>query len=293
MINGRIIKAMSGEYVVDTNKGVFTTRPRGIFRHKNNAPKVGDFVDISTTDEEHDQSVIVHIHPRKNEFIRPAVSNIDYLAIVMSVKSPTIDWLLIDKFICSSLYNETKPILILTKCDLLAEDDYKALEQYKLYYDDLDISLLFSINNHHLNQLKSLIKDHVVVLTGQTGVGKSTLINKLDQSKDLETQEISTKLGRGKHTTRHIELFPFKGGYIGDSPGFSQLDVSMIEMQSLKHYFEEFNRFSQSCKFRECLHHREPKCQVKKAVEEGSIMKHRYDHYIHLLEAKMNEKPKY
>ncbi|MBR6133155.1 MAG: ribosome small subunit-dependent GTPase A [Bacilli bacterium] len=268
-MKGQIVRIISNLYTVKCADEVYGCRARGKFRNDQISPMVGDNVIIDV-----DNNVITDILPRKNELKRPVVANVDKAFIIASVKRPELDLFLLDKLISIVTYNNIEPIVIFTKIDLLSSGEEDIISKYKLYYNSIGIKCFY---NTELDNIKSVIKDSIVVLCGQTGAGKSSLLNKLDKNLEIKTDEISEALGRGKHTTRHVELYKIGNGYIVDTPGFSSLDLD-IDKNDLKFTFVEFNNYD--CKFRDCIHDKEIGCGVKKAVENDDILKSRYDNYL-------------
>ena len=268
-MKGQIVRIISNLYTVKCADEIYGCRARGKFRNNQISPMVGDNVIIDI-----DNNVITDILPRKNELKRPVVANVDKAFIIASVKRPELDLFLLDKLISIVTYNNIEPIVIFTKIDLLSRGEEDIISKYKLYYNSIGIKCFY---NTELDNIKSVIKDSIVVLCGQTGAGKSSLLNKLDKNLEIKTDEISEALGRGKHTTRHVELYKIGNGYIVDTPGFSSLDLD-IDKNDLKFTFVEFNNYD--CKFRDCIHDKEIGCGVKKAVENDDILKSRYDNYL-------------
>ena len=266
---GRIIKQISNLYTVLSDNKTYDCRARGKFRNDLITPLVGDFV---TFDDE--TLYILEINPRKNEMDRPSIANVDVALIITSVKKPDLSLTLLDKQIAQVSASNIEPIICLTKLDLINAKERKELHKIFFYYKSIGIKV---IDNRHLFKLKHLLKGKEVVLTGQTGAGKSSLLNKLDKTLNLETNEISKALNRGVHTTRHTELYKVASFFIADTPGFSALDLKMNK-STLKNSFIEFN--NTSCKFEDCTHIKEKGCDVKKKVEEGKILKSRYDNYV-------------
>lgn len=272
-MNGQIIRIISNLYTVKCNNKTYKCRARGKFRAQNISPMVGDNVIINVEDK-----VITDILPRKNELKRPVIANVDKAFIVTSVKKPNLDLVLLDKLLSMVIYNNVEPIIIFTKLDLLDENGLNEINEYRKYYESIGIQVLYNIEK---DQILDNIKNNIVVLAGQSGAGKSSLLNKLDINLDIETNEISEALGRGKHTTRHVELYNINEGYIADTPGFSALDLD-IPSQDLKYTFPEFNNYE--CKFRDCMHNKEIKCSIKEAVVNKKILQSRYDNYLLFLE---------
>lgn len=290
MINGRIIRGIGGFYYVLTDSGEeIECKARGHFRKDKLTPTVGDLVEIEK--QNNGNAAIVSILERKNIFERPAVSNIDLLLIVLSAKVPEPDFLLCDKLIINASLNNVKPVLILNKCDIADEAVLKGFRQdYKLFPT-------FEVSAHTTEGLSALIEminGSVTCLAGQSAVGKSSLINALLPGSSLETGGLSRKTDRGKHTTRKAELIPAFGGAIVDTPGFSLLDVPMMDQDTINRCYPEFAELTGSCRFPGCRHIAEPDCSVKEAVKNGSISKSRYERYILLAnEAEYRRKHQY
>ena len=268
-MKGQVIRIISNLYTVKCGEEVYGCRARGKFRNQNLSPVVGDYVIIDS-----DNNIITEILPRKNELKRPVIANVDKVFIIASVKRPDLDLFLLDKLISVVIYNNIEPVIVLTKIDLLASSELEKIENIKLYYNSIGIKCLY---NTEVEEIMNLIDNNIIVLAGQTGAGKSSLINRLDSSKNIKIDDISEALGRGKHTTRHVELYRIGNGYIADTPGFSSLDLNM-EKDELKFTFSEFNNYE--CKFRDCIHDKETNCRIKKAVEDNEILKSRYDNYL-------------
>ena len=234
----------------------------------------------------------MNVLPRHNCLVRPPICNVDQALIVSSCKEPDFSSILLDKFLLVIEHLGIEPIIIISKMDL---DEDKSVKQYVKDYRQAGYRVyeISSKDNHGLEELKTVFKDKVSVITGQSGVGKSSFLNALDINLKLETNEISKSLGRGKHTTRHVELLKMYGGYLGDTPGFSSLELEMTP-EELAVAYHDFAQFSHECKFRGCLHDSEPNCGVKKAVEDGKISKERYEHYLmNLQDVKKKEERKY
>ncbi|CAD2078050.1 putative ribosome biogenesis GTPase RsgA 2 [Jeotgalicoccus coquinae] len=286
MQTGKIIKALSGFYYVESNDKVYETRARGRFRKTAESPLVGDYVEFQI--ENVDEGYITAILPRKNSLIRPQVANIDQLLLTASLKSPDFSFYLLDRFIAYSEANDIDPVIIVTKNDL--NDDESLIEKIKSVYGPV-YEVHFTDKAHINEDLADVFNKKTSVLAGQSGAGKSTLLNTLLPHLDLKTDEISNALNRGKHTTRHVELISIDGGFIADTPGFATIDFLNIDKYNIKFCFVDFNQYN--CKFRECLHINEPKCGVKAAVESGELAQSRYDSYVKIYNEIDNRKERY
>ena len=273
-MQGQIIKQISNLYTVKVGDMLYGCRARGKFRKDNISPMVGDYVIINTED-----NVIESILERKNELDRPVIANVDIALIVTSTKKPNLDLNLLDKLISVITFNEIEPVICFTKLDLLNEVEKENIDNLRKYYEMIGINCVY---NTDTAEIKRLLDNNIVVLAGQTGAGKSSLLNRLDDELDIETNEISEALGRGKHTTRHVELYEISDGYIADTPGFSALDLIDMNKEQLRDTFVEFRNYE--CKFRDCMHHKESKCGVKEALEDKMILQSRYNNYLLFLE---------
>jgi len=273
-MQGQIIKQISNLYTVKVGEMLYGCRARGKFRKDNISPMVGDYVIINTED-----NVIESILERKNELDRPVIANVDIALIVTSTKKPNLDLNLLDKLISVITFNDIEPVICFTKLDLLNEVEKENIDNLRKYYEMIGINCVY---NTDTAEIKRLLDNNIVVLAGQTGAGKSSLLNRLDDELDIETNEISEALGRGKHTTRHVELYEISDGYIADTPGFSALDLKDMNKEQLRDTFVEFRNYE--CKFRDCMHHKESKCGVKEALEDKMILQSRYNNYLLFLE---------
>lgn len=268
-MTGIIIKNISNDYTVNCNGTYYICKPRGKFRHNSITPLVGDIV---TIDEK--LNYIIEIKKRKNELIRPSVANIDIAVIVTSVKDPNFDSNLLDKQLTIISYNNIIPIIYFTKLDLLDDDELKRMNKIISYYQDVG----YLISTTPVDLLK-LIENKIVVLTGQSGAGKSTLLNKIDPALELKTNEISYALGRGKHTTRHTELFETNNTFIVDTPGFSKIDFHNMTNIDIRDNMKEMFDNLHQCKYSDCMHVLEDGCHVRQLVENKEILESRYNNY--------------
>lgn len=272
MNKGIIIKINKNLYSVYSNNKIFICEESGKLYKNNIKPTVGDYVIFNN-----ETFRIEELLPRKNTLIRPLVSNIDKLIIVVSADQPKFSSYLLDKFIIIATFNKINPIIVFTKEDLLSFKERKTINKYKKYYKKLGYKVY---SNKELNKIKKEFKNSIVALAGQTGAGKSTLLNKLDKNLKLETNEISFALGRGKHTTRLVELYDLYGGLVADTPGFSSLEIN-INPNEIKNYYKEFNL---NCRYKSCIHIKEDGCMVKEYLEKSSyIFKERYENYLKLV----------
>lgn len=293
MPEGKIVKALSGFYYVLYGNQLIQCRGRGVFRKNKITPLVGDEVVFQA--ENAQEGYILEIKERKNELIRPPIANVDQAILVFSAVEPDFSPVLLDRFLVLIEYSRIQPLICVTKLDLAAEDEVKQIEHYKQQYEacGYNVILTSSKDKTGTESLKSYIINKISVFAGQSGVGKSSLLNALRPDLELKTSRISSHLGRGRHTTRHVELIAAAGGLIADTPGFSSLDFGSIEAEELTYCFPEFQKTGVNCKFRGCQHLREPNCAVKAAVEAGKIPGFRYEHYIDFLQEIKDRKPRY
>ena len=283
MNKGIIVSLIAGEYKIydSASKIYLKAKPRGIFRIKTETLKVGDHIEYEIKDG---STVITKLDKRINDLTRPMIANIEQAFVVFSVKEPDLNLNLLDRFLAILEYNQIPPIIVFNKWDLLEHEEIKTVETIKNYYESIGYQTIkTSAKAKLIDELSPLIKDHISVITGQSGVGKSSLLNVLDEDLKLETNDISKALNRGKHTTRHVELINIKDGWIADTPGFGIMDLDMEELD-LAHSFVEFFERSSNCKYNGCLHLNEPNCAVKKALEKGEILSTRYENYKQFIE---------
>jgi len=276
-LDGVIIKGIGGFYYVNTKSGLIECRARGVFRKRGDTPLVGDNVEIETSDTTH--GVISEIKERKNVLIRPAVANVSQMAVVVAQSSPSPNPYILDKLIASAEFAGLKIAICFNKSDLGGGDEL--IDVYK--NAGFDVIITSAVENKGIQDLRDFLKDEITVFAGNSGVGKSSLINKLMMRDMFETGTVSEKLERGRHTTRHSELaeLPF-GGYIIDTPGFSSFDVNTIPLEELSEMFREFGAVEGSCRFDDCSHRSEPDCRIIEAVNSGKIAQSRFDSYVQL-----------
>lgn len=275
-MEGKIIKNISNDYVVLANNLEYTCKARGKFRINSIVPLVGDNVVFDEVNK-----YIIDIKKRKNVLVRPPVSNVDQAIIVVSVKEPDFNTNLLDKMLAIISYNNIKPIICLSKLDLLNEDEQEEIDNYVDYYKKIGYIV---VNNRDKENLKMIIKGKTSVVTGQSGAGKSSLLNYLDNSLELKTNEISKALGRGKHTTRCVTLYNLYDGFIVDTPGFSAVSFDMMSKMDIRDNMNEMFDNLQYCKYRDCMHLKEDGCMVKEKVRQGEILASRYNNYKSFLE---------
>jgi len=266
---GIIVKQISNDYTVKVNDKLYICKARGIFRNKGITPLVGDNALIDVNNK-----LITEILPRKNELIRPSIANIDQAVIVMSNKIPEFSLDLLDKLLCIIEYNNIKPIIYVSKTDLLNSDELYNLNKILIYYRNIGYMVYTDL------KIKEVFKNKTTVFVGQSGAGKSTLLNKLDSNLNLITGEVSTALGRGRHTTRHVELINSLGGLIADTPGFSKISFIGMNKEDIRDNFVEFNKYREECKYKDCMHDKEDDCEIKNKVDDLIILKSRYLNYL-------------
>lgn len=291
MIEGIITKGVGGNYYVDIGSKIIECRARGLFRLKNIKPLVGDKVLIRITEEDEDMGYIEEIKERTSEIKRPPVANAQQLVIIFSVKNPEPSFILLDKLLIAAKSNNLNPVICINKSDLANEEEK---ENILNIFKNTGYKIIFTskYDEDSLQNLKDILKDRLNVFSGPSGVGKSSLMNAIEPGFYLETGEISDKLKRGRHTTRHAEIFKLGfGGYAVDTPGFSSFELEGIDEYSLKSYYPEIVKYDEGCKFLDCLHYKEPGCVIKEAVNSDLISRVRYNNYIKLLEQIKESKP--
>ena len=275
---GLIIKSIGGLYTVESPDGIYECVARGIFRKEGRSPCVGDTVTFS------DEKVIKDIMPRRNHIIRPPLANMDQLIFVVSVCEPSPNLLLLDKFIAIAEYKNIKPVVVITKVDLDRSDNICSVYTRV----GIDVVIIDYTDDSTVQKLKSMLAGKISAFTGNSGVGKSTLLNAIDSTLGIKTGEISKKLGRGRHTTRESQLYKLEGGgYIADTPGFSTFETNkydIIKKEELSACFTEFSDFSGNCRFSDCSHTCEKGCAVIQAVKDGIIPESRHESYCQMYE---------
>jgi len=283
-MQGIIVKAIAGFYYVKTEDEFFECKARGIFKKRKITPLVGDKVVISRDESDPTKGRIDEVLPRTIELIRPPVANVTQAIVVFAVAQPDPNINLLDKLLAICEHRGLKVILCFNKVDLDQQDDIKLLEEtyIKAGYKVIQTS---ATNHIEIEALKEVLKDEISVFAGPSGVGKSSLLNELQQNMNLEVGGLSKKIARGKHTTRHSELLHLEsGGMVVDTPGFTSMDITEIEIEDLADCFIEFKEHF-TCKSNNCKHLNEPKCGIKSAVESGEISQSRYDSYVYFINA--------
>ena len=278
---GRILRSLSGFYDVQTPQGLITCRARGILRKEGNSPLTGDMVEITV---EKGKGMVERILPRKNHFIRPAVANVDALVVFAANVNPVTEPFLIDRVAAIAGDQNVQVVLCVNKCDL-----DPAAELVRIYeHAGFPVICTSAETGEGVEELRAALEGKLTAFTGNSGVGKSSILNRLAPELRLETGEVSEKLGRGRHTTRHVELYRLgQDTYVADTPGFSSFDTDQMELilkENLQYAFPDFERCLGKCRFDDCSHRREPDCAVRAAVEAGEIEASRYDSYLKLYE---------
>lgn len=276
---GRIIKGIGGFYSVERNSEVYICRSRGKFRIKDQKPMVGDMVEFTAPNDKQ-EGYLMKLLERKNQLLRPQVSNIDLIIIVIAAKSPDPDFVLVDKMLINSMMMGTESVICINKYDLTGKQVAKELASQYLGHNTVIVS---AEKSSGIKELEKLCAGKIVCFAGQSGTGKTSLLNELMPENSLEVGEISKKTKRGKHTTRHAELVPFLGGHLVDTPGFSLLELPLMEPNELQKYYDDFIDYEGMCKYNTCRHECEPGCAVLDAVQDGKISKERHARYCQLL----------
>ncbi len=281
---GLVVKSIGGLYSVESPDGIYECVPRGLFRKNGDNVCVGDMVTFSS------ENVICEVSPRKNYIVRPPLANMDQLVFVVSMCEPAPNLTLLDKFIAICEYKGIEPVVVLTKVDL---DEFDNI--FSIYKNaGINVLVVDYNNNDSIKEIKNQLKGKISAFTGNSGAGKSTLLNAIDSRLQVPTGEVSKKLGRGRHTTRHAQLYKLEnGGYIADTPGFSTFETNkydIIKKEMLSDCFVEFSQFSGKCLFKDCSHTKEKGCAVLKAVDDGIIAASRHESYCQMYEEAKNIK---
>ena len=286
-MRGKIVKGISGfYYVYVAGTGIYECKAKGIFRKQKVKPLVGDDVEIAVVDKEQRIGNVEKLLPRKKELVRPAVANIDMALVIFAAAKPDPNFNLLDRFLCMMEYQSVPVTICFNKCDLITEEERKVL---RAIYEPAGYELLFTSAKagENIDLLKELLRGKMTAVAGPSGVGKSSLINTLQDSVHMETGVISDKIERGKHTTRHSQIIPVaEDTFIMDTPGFSSMDLPGFEKEDLRTCYPEFREYEPNCRFIGCSHIGEPDCGVKDAIAEGKISKVRYDNYVQLYNEK-------
>ena len=280
-MQGKIVKGIAGFYYVHVvESGVYECKAKGVFRKDGQKPLVGDNVEIDVLEEEEKTGNIIKILPRKNELIRPAVANVDQALVVFAVTKPKPHFNLLDRFLIMMESKKVPVILCFNKKDIAGNPQIQELREI---YENCGYPIVFASarKEENISGIKAFLEGKTTVIAGPSGVGKSSIINLLQNDIRMETGEVSRKIDRGKHTTRHSELITInENSYIMDTPGFSSLYVNEFEKEELKYFFTEFAPYEGHCRYNGCVHVHEPGCAVKEALEKGEIHKVRYDNYL-------------
>lgn len=288
-MRGKIVKGISGFYYVHVAEtGIYECKAKGIFRNQKIKPLVGDDVEIVVLDEEKKIGNVEKILPRTRELIRPAVANIDMALVIFAAAKPDPNFNLLDRFLCMMEYQKVPVTICFNKCDLVTEEQRETLRKI---YEPAGYELLFTSakTQENVEKLKSVLQGKMTAVAGPSGVGKSSLINDLQDAVQMQTGGISDKIERGKHTTRHSQIIPIaENTYIMDTPGFSSMDLPGFSKEDLWTCYPEFVRFEPGCRFIRCSHIGEPDCGVKTALAEGKISQVRYDNYVQLYQEMKN-----
>lgn len=290
MLTGKIVKGIAGFYYVHTHEGVFECKARGKFKKEKLIPLVGDNVKISIDDKDEMKGILEEILPRRVTLVRPAVANIDQVIIVTALRNPDPNIMLLDKLLIISEFYGIEPVVVFNKWDLDKDNDF---EKYEKIYEHSGYKIIKACAKQGIGveEIKELLKGKISVFAGPSGVGKSSLLNRVKPGIGLKTGEVSEKIKRGKHTTRHSELIALdSGGWVVDTPGFTSLDISFLEEEDLKDLFPEFDFYSENCRFMDCVHINEPGCAVLSALESDMISSSRYESYKYFVENLKNNR---
>lgn len=294
-MKGKIIKSIAGFYEVHTGEDIYRCRARGVFRALGVKPLVGDDVEIEITDTVSVpmEGNVVRLLPRRNELVRPNVANVDQALLIFAITHPAPSYNMLDRFLITMNQRNLPAILCFNKQDLATEQEIRELRET---YESCGCKVLFVsvLAPDTLGELRSILRGKTTVLTGPSGVGKSTLINTICPGARMQTGELSRKISRGKNTTRHVELLTGEQDtYLVDTPGFTSLYLMDLEAEDLRHYYPEFEEYEGKCRFDGCVHRKEPGCAVHMALEQGKISRIRYRNYCELFEELKGRKPDY
>lgn len=292
-MQGKIIKGIAGFYYIYAEDGnVYECKAKGIFRKDNFKPLVGDNVEITVLNEEEKEGSVTSILPRRNSLIRPAVANVDQAFLIFAMENPKPNFLLLDRFLIMMKQQEIPAVICFNKKDVGEKEEMEKL--YEIYTGcGYRVVLSSTYEGEGMDEIHEILKGKTTVVAGPSGVGKSSIINCMQGEVQMETGEISKKLKRGKHTTRHSQVIPVeKNTFLVDTPGFSSLYLTDMKEEELRDYFPEFVMYEPQCRFQGCMHIHEPGCAVKKALSEGKISQQRYDNYLALYE-ELKEKRRY
>ena len=294
-MQGKIVKGIAGFYYVDVaGAGIYECKAKGVFRKDKVKPLVGDDVELEVLDEQEKTGNVTAILPRRNALIRPAVANVDQAMVIFAMKNPRPNFSLLDRFLLMMERQKVETVICLNKQDLADPEETEEIQ--KIYGDCGYQVIATSIKEEKgLEQVEAILRGKTTVVAGPSGVGKSSLTNGIQGEVQMETGEISRKLKRGKHTTRHSQLIRVRDDtFLCDTPGFTSLYVEEMDKEELRHYFREFVPYEGQCRFQGCVHIHEPGCAVKEALEEGRISRRRYENYTELYEElKEKEKRRY
>lgn len=292
-MQGKIIKGIAGFYYIYAEDGnVYECKAKGIFRKDNFKPLVGDNVEITVLNEEEKEGSVTSILPRRNSLIRPAVANVDQAFLIFAMENPKPNFLLLDRFLIMMKQQEIPAVICFNKKDVGEKEEMEKL--YEIYTGcGYRVVLSSTYEGEGMDEIREILKGKTTVVAGPSGVGKSSITNCMQGEVQMETGEISKKLKRGKHTTRHSQVIPVeKNTFLVDTPGFSSLYLIDMKEEELRDYFPEFVMYEPQCRFQGCMHIHEPGCAVKKALSEGKISQQRYDNYLALYE-ELKEKRRY